>query len=158
MQKIWLFFFLSTFLFNCTRPQLPNTPMPTNLSASRSNINTKTYDCSYKFTKINLCLNWRWDTLPSGSDYGSMIIRTYTLSSLDGFPVLESSPYNLKLELYMPSMNHGSNPTQTTQLTSDTYKIEDIFFIHAGHWEFRFYLINPESNHVFDTLTVPYSF
>jgi hypothetical protein len=145
-------------IFSCTRPQLPAPSIAPNLSKIHKTTGLSQFDCQWKFTNSKLCLHWKWETLPTDTEYGSLIVRTYHLSILDNFPILESPSLSLKLELFMPSMNHGSSPTNTTQLEPGTFKVQDIFFVHAGHWELRFQLVDPENHHVSDTINIPYHF
>lgn len=44
---------------------------------------------------------------------------------------------NFKLDLWMPSMGHGSSPVTITQVGVNKYQISEAYFIMNGSWEVR---------------------
>lgn len=44
---------------------------------------------------------------------------------------------DLKVELWMPHMGHGSSPVTITQFGVNKYKITEAYFIMPGAWEVR---------------------
>lgn len=153
---IFLVFFI--LILGCTRPQLPKqlSPLATSTDPNRTYLNE--FNCHWKFLRTNLCLNWHWETQPTSSDYGSLIIKTYYLSQFDKTPILDVPAGLIKLELFMPSMNHGSNPTETIVLDRGIFRIQDIYFIHSGAWELRFYLLQTDNQNVLDSIFIPFNF
>lgn len=47
------------------------------------------------------------------------------------------TPPSFEVELYMPSMGHGSVPTKIEPLDDLTFRVFNVFFIMAGSWEIR---------------------
>jgi hypothetical protein len=71
---------------------------------------------------------------------GSLIFKTYRLNTLDQTPIevdLKSTP---QVVLWMPSMGHGSTPSQTVRVDEGTYRTSNVFFIMPGEWEIRIQL------------------
>jgi hypothetical protein len=130
--------FLSFFI-GCAEPKYvisneegPNKP---GLQESKSN-------CQISFSNSGLCLTWYWETKPTSTKPGSLIFKTYRLNLLDQTPIevdLESTP---QVVLWMPSMGHGSTPTQTARVDRGTYRATNVFFIMPGDWEIRFQVKN----------------
>lgn len=44
---------------------------------------------------------------------------------------------DLTVQLWMPSMGHGSSPVKITQLGVNKYKVTEAFFVMPGTWEVR---------------------
>lgn len=97
-------------------------------------------DCNSTFTSSGLCLSWYWEKKPTSSQMGSLIFKTYRLNTLDQTPIevdLNSTP---QVVLWMPSMGHGSTPSQTVRVDEGTYRTSNVFFIMPGEWEIRIQL------------------
>lgn len=94
-------------------------------------------ECEYYFESEALCLRARWDTRATESTFGSMTL-TFTERNSPTRPVSpKRDPF---IQLWMPSMGHGSSPVTMTLLEEGVYKAEDIFFIMPGPWDIRFQL------------------
>lgn len=110
-------------------------------------------DCSIKFAKSGLCLQWSWETRPTESTQGSLIFKTYRLNNYDGSMVNAETTLTPAVVLWMPDMGHGSSPTSVSRLDVGTYRAERVFFVMPGHWEIRFQL--KSGNTVEDEIIVP---
>lgn len=55
----------------------------------------------------------------------------------EGFVLLSTIP-NIQIELWMPSMGHGSVPTKVQYLDGGIYLASNVYFIMKGEWEMRF--------------------
>lgn len=105
-------------------------------------------DCGTVFTKSNLCLVWYWENKPSANEMGSLIFKTYRLNALDQTSVETDLSDLPQVVLWMPSMGHGSIPTQTSRIDVGTYRTTNVFFIMPGEWDIRFHVKN--ANEVID--------
>ena len=82
--------------------------------------------------------------MPSSSQAGSLVFKVVRANLLDDSPVpveLESLP---KVVLWMPSMGHGSTPTQVRLSDIGSFEVNNVFFIMPGDWELRFQIQLPE--------------
>lgn len=132
-----LFFVLVWAVVGCAKPTYVSTH--DNGTLGEQNIST---DCGLEFKNSKLCLTWKWETKPTATTAGSFWFRIYKLDEKDGFPILitpENTPF---VQLWMPSMGHGSAPVTIRELSAGTYQAQNVFFIMAGEWEIHFQLKN----------------
>lgn len=102
--------------------------------------------CELKFSNKEVCLAWYWEKITTPFEEGSLIVKLFRPNRLDGSPVLITPiQLNLRLTLWMPSMNHGSTPTISHKIDVGTYRIEEVFFIMPGEWDLRFQLLNQDN-------------
>lgn len=99
-------------------------------------------DCSISFSQSGVCLNWFWEKKPTSSEAGSLVFKTYRLNTLDKTPIEVDLVATPQVVLWMPSMGHGSTPTQTARVDEGTYRASNVFFIMPGDWEIRFQVKN----------------
>ncbi len=99
-------------------------------------------DCGTVFTKSNLCLVWYWEKMPTEKNMGSLIFKSYRLNALDQTPIETDLSFLPQVVLWMPSMGHGSTPTQTSRIDVGTYRSTNVFFIMPGEWDIRFQVKN----------------
>lgn len=99
-------------------------------------------DCNYTFSKSGLCLNWYWELKPTSSKMGSLIFKTFRLNSFDLTPIEVDLAETPQVILWMPSMGHGSTPTQTERLDVGTYRAKNVFFIMPGEWDIEIQIKN----------------
>ncbi len=138
-MKSILYFLLSVGLFTaCSEPKYIQPVTSPNNSGAQESKTT----CEIKFQKSDLCFSWRWEQIPTASTAGILILKTFRLNLFDQTPVEIDSTYPISLILWMPSMGHGSSPTQTQRLDIGTYRISNVFFIMPGEWEMKFQIKN----------------
>ncbi len=125
------------FLLGCADPQYVNSEnkhsQPVNQkpdSASSS--------CKVRFQKSLVCVSWKWEVLPTESQTGSFIFRTFNQDPMDQFPLLVESNSIPQVSLWMPSMGHGSSPITVSKIGVGTYRASKVFFIMAGDWDLQF--------------------
>jgi hypothetical protein len=122
------------FLVSCAEPKYVNDSNAQSNNAAQEAASA----CSIRFDRTQLCVSWHWEKKPTSSEMGSFIFKTYRLNAFDATPI-EVNPVNVpEIQLWMPSMGHGSAPTQTTQLDVGTYRAENVFFVMPGEWDIRF--------------------
>ena len=156
VSQIALATYLSGTFLACAKPTLPTQPAGGPISDNPSVLASSGLSCELRFPKQNVCLNWGWVKRQTDETYGVLWVKIHRPNLWDQTPVLTDPLGALKVELFMPSMNHGSNETATHRLDIGTFKIEDVFFIHAGDWEIRFHLY--ENTNLLDSLAVPILF
>lgn len=122
-------------LANCARPKYVEET--TSYQAPAGKVESSA-DCSSVFSESKYCLSWYWENKPTAKHAGSLIFKIYRLNQFDKTAV----PVDFKpipdVVLWMPSMGHGSAPTQTTRLDVGTYRASNVFFIMPGDWDIRF--------------------
>jgi len=132
LQRLFLFALVFVSGSGCARPKyLRSSPIVSEATGSKAS-------CSVVFSNSGLCLSWYWENKPTERQAGQLVFKTYRLSSLDESALevdLESLP---SVILWMPSMGHGSTPTQTLRIDQGTYRARNVFFIMPGEWEIRF--------------------
>ncbi len=133
-------FFVSFFLLGCAQPKYVK-------DSGRGNSDQTTEEgtkpeCSHQFLHSNLCLIWYWEKIPSSQTEGSLIFKTFKLNLLDQTPVETDPLFIPQLILWMPSMGHGSTPTQVQRIDTGTFRAQKVFFIMPGDWELKFQIKN----------------
>ncbi len=87
---------------------------------------------------------------------GSMIFKTYRLSSYDQSAIEVDAVSVPQLILWMPAMGHGSSPTTVTRIEVGTYRASNVFFIMPGQWELKFQV--KEGSEIKDEAIIPITF
>ena len=128
-MKILILIFISFIYLSCSKPNYIG-----NGESQVENISTR---CEYVFKDEQLCLETNWETLPSESEYGSMLL---TFTDQDDPTRIISPKHDPHIVLWMPSMGHGSSPVTMTLIQDGVYRASEIFFIMPGLWEIRFQL------------------
>ncbi len=130
MSKHLLYTFLLVLLIlGCAKPNSkPDSQKTSNLNSSEN------AGCKISLRKDpNICLNWYWDTLAKPEEeFGSLKVFFVDTNVFTKLIKLES------LVLWMPSMGHGSSPTEVTNLGDGFFKVTNIWFIMKQDWELRF--------------------
>lgn len=131
-------------LFGCAQPKYVNKLNSENGSVHEE----KKSNCDIVFTKSKMCLSWKWEEKPTSSEMGSLIFKTFRLNNYDQTaiqidPIFEQTSVP-QVVLWMPSMGHGSSPTNTIRLDVGTFRVSDVFFIMPGEWQIKFQIKNGE--------------
>jgi hypothetical protein len=121
-----------------------------------SNQQQEVGSCLLQFKNSSICIDWKWEKMPTESEMGTFYFKTYRKNIVDGSAVLVDQSSVPQVVLWMPSMNHGSSPVFTSQEDTGTYRAKNVFFIMPGEWEIKFQI--KEGNQVVDeaiaTLTI----
>ncbi len=92
-----------------------------------------TEGCTVRFNKLETCGLIEWINAPAKKQDSNFMFV------LDG--ALEKfSHATLEVELWMPSMGHGSAPTVVRKINASTFDVSNVHFIMGGDWEIRFTL------------------
>jgi nitrogen fixation protein FixH len=114
MKKIWASFFIFTILLTTQVLAQP---------------------CEMFFKSENLCLEQKWEILPSRTTMGQM---TLTFKDHEGRVISpKNTPFVL---LWMPSMGHGSRPVTITLVEDGIYSVTNVKFIMGGPWDIHYQL------------------
>lgn len=102
---------------------------------------------SFSTGPVHAHLSWVQD--PTKSSEGKMKIEWRSAAN----HALVEPPADFAAELFMPSMNHGSAPTNVQKMrdasgvaTTGTYLVTDMYFIMDGDWEVRVSLLKPDGS------------
>lgn len=111
---------------------------------TKNNINSSeklSSSCEAQFKSNNqFCVQITWITEPTQNTKGQFLLKTFRSNLADNTPILDDLKGELHVDLWMPSMGHGSSPVSLQKLDTGTYKVSDVFFIMPGEWEIRFKL------------------
>ncbi len=78
-----------------------------------------------------------WEKWPTDNEFGSFFLKTGRENKGDQSPVPQDIEGELTIELWMPSMGHGSSPVIVTKVDVGTYRVDRVFFSMSGDWEIR---------------------
>ena len=110
--------------------------------------------CLARFRVSGHCLQWSWETLPSASEPGVLRFKVLRANRLDGSALPLDLEGTASVVLWMPSMGHGSTPTQTKQVDIGSFRATQVYFVMPGEWEIRFQFRQAEK--VLDEAVVPF--
>jgi hypothetical protein len=103
---------------------------------------------SLDFPQSGLNAHLEWVISPEGNT-GESILRVQWTKLSDGTAF---EPRGFSAVLWMPSMNHGSAPTQVQRVLDNqgnivpgTYDVRNMYFVMPGDWEVRFTVQNDGS-------------
>lgn len=135
-KQSFVVLFLIVQLLGCAQPKYVKEE--TGATQNKISQEENKADCSITFSESKYCLSWYWETEPTASQAGSLIFKIYRQNQFDQTAVELDASQVPEVILWMPSMGHGSSPTQTTRLDVGTYRANKVFFIMPGVWEIRF--------------------
>jgi len=78
-----------------------------------------------------------WEQMPTNEDFGSFLLKIGRENLADQSPVPQEITGEIAVELWMPSMGHGSSPVTVTKVDVGTYRATQVFFTMPGDWEIR---------------------
>jgi hypothetical protein len=109
---------------------------------------TPSHDGHLVFDGGSLHAHLVWDQGPD-AEGGESILRLEWHDGRTHAPVEPGRP--LEVSLWMPSMGHGSAPTQVQrsidssgQVELGVYVIRNLYFLMSGDWEVRFAVTHPD--------------
>jgi hypothetical protein len=137
---------LLVFLLGCSDP----TYLPPNTNAGQNQ--PQEASCTLVFKNSGVCIDWKWEKVPTETEVGAFYFKTYRKNLVDGSMVLLDQASTPQIVLWMPSMNHGSSPVFTGQEDVGTYRAKSVFFIMPGEWEIKFQI--KEGDQVLDEAIV----
>lgn len=138
-------------LLGCAQPKYVS---PNSLSDSQAQQENKA-SCALQFPNSGLCLSWAWEKIPTSTEMGSLVFKTYRLNNYDATAVEMDLPSVPQVILWMPSMGHGSSPTTILRLDVGTYAASNVFFVMPGEWQIKFQL--KDGNAVQDEVVISLS-
>ncbi len=126
------------FLASCAQPKYETAAGKVSLSGQEVR-EQKASQCALKFSASGFCLSWKWESEPKGNgEAASLVFKVYRGNLLDDSPVpVDLAPAPV-LDLWMPSMGHGSAPTTVARIDQGTYRASEVRFLMPGDWELRF--------------------
>jgi hypothetical protein len=151
MNRLFLMFTLisSLLAMSCARPNYVEPSSP-NFGGFDKSQKTGSSLLNGRFLMMN------WEVYPTEEKVGSFVFKTYRPNLGDGSPIVENIAETIEVELWMPSMGHGSTPITVEQLDIGTYRANRVFFIMGGDWEIRFRL--KVGSEIIDQTTIPLRF
>ncbi|MEQ1722575.1 MAG: FixH family protein [Pseudobdellovibrio sp.] len=99
--------------------------------------NQKAENCNLFLSVKRLCTTFEWESAPNVTTPGSFLFKFYVQET----PTVFSDPTEtVFVQLWMPSMGHGSTPVTVEKIKAGEYRASDVFFIMPGEWEIRIQL------------------
>lgn len=126
--------------------------------------------CPIQFKKTGLCAELTWTILPkkvempTENDKAEFTLQVFKNPRLPvgSSGAQEPLAQDLAVKLFMPSMGHGSLPTQVEaevdekgHKISGKFRVKDVYFSMPGKWEIRLELKKAAA--VLDRAAVPYT-
>ncbi|MCB0393997.1 MAG: FixH family protein [Bdellovibrionales bacterium] len=106
--------------------------------------NAKANDCA-KFESVHACVNVEFESVPVIGQASAFILSLTDIES--GEPVVLADGQTLFVDLWMPMHGHGSRPVTLNYLDDvKVYEVTDAYFLMAGHWEIRAFVLDAEGN------------
>ena len=118
----------------------------------KTTIPEKKEKCDIKFKKLNLCGELKWVVPPKKVEMPTEKDKSEFLLSLSkpeksAIPKRNSvslEDLDLSVHLWMPSMGHGSEPTQVQREKDSagkdlpgSYRVKNLYFTMAGDWDIQ---------------------
>ena len=94
--------------------------------------------CDFQFVTLQLCGHIQWMAEPQIGDDSPFALSFIRLSD----EAASELPGNLRVQLWMPSMGHGSAPVKISKTGVGSFEIRNVQFLMAGEWEIRFSVID----------------
>lgn len=120
--------------------------------ASAASPSTSNPDCPLSFDKLKLCAQVVWTKRATPQKKGEFILKFWdpVRSTFKG-PYLTPRA-SVFIDLWMPSMGHGSSPVKVSRIAGKTgkplagrFRVSDIYFVMPGSWEIRVKLLREKT-------------
>lgn len=130
-------FFLCIILsFSCAKSRYVD-----EIGLTRQNTELTSGKCALFFQGQGLCLDYQWEIVPQEDQFASMFLTFYLAANSTEY---QSPQAEVKVELWMPSMSHGSAPVTVSEISPGHFHAENMSFYMAGDWEVRIQLKNAQ--------------
>ncbi len=142
--QIVMFLVTSSLLTACGQSPLLNHVEALSPGASDQKLNQSPRQqtpCDVQFTNLEICGRLTWISGPQIGDDSPFTVAFFAQggSTADSETATEL-PGNLKIQLWMPSMGHGSAAVKITSLGNGVYQVTNVQFLMAGDWDIRFWV------------------
>ena len=114
-------------------------------------INAQNEQCLKSFATLFLCVDLIWEKLPTEDDRGVFRLQFYRM---DDPGVLIEPALAPSVQLWMPSMGHGSAPVQIQKISDGVYQVSEVYFVMSGDWDIRVQQKNGKN--VLDQVVFPF--
>ncbi len=91
--------------------------------------------------------------MPTESTAGEFHLTFY---SNDNAQTVISPAHPFAIELWMPSMGHGSTRVKIQETSPGQMQVSKVFFIMPGAWEIHFQLKQKDNNEIFEEVSIPF--
>lgn len=131
-------FFITLFVFGCAKPNYQDPKASPNNNPPTPDVKPpKPPVCELFFTQKRLCVDFNWKQKNEGEQLGIIELKFYAQET----PQTYVDPdLNIAVVLWMPSMGHGSTPTEVVKIKTGEYEAREVYFIMPGEWEIRIQL------------------
>lgn len=94
-------------------------------------------ECPLAFPKSGLCASLTWDSPASSQAENSFVLRFWSKEGGSPAGPFRDADGTVAVQLWMPSMGHGSSPVTVTPHGGGAYAATRVFFIMPGAWDIR---------------------
>lgn len=115
-------------------------------------INSQSEQCSKAFSTLSLCVDLIWEQLPTEEARGVFRLQFYRV---DDPSVMIDPAVAPAVQLWMPSMGHGSAPVQIAKVADGVYRISEVYFVMSGDWDIRVQQKNGKN--ILDQVVFPFT-
>jgi hypothetical protein len=154
---------LSLLLFGCIEsPLLNHADAHSDGKALNQENPLETETCAFHFPRSELCASLEWEKKQSAEGKGSFIVRFWDSRTGSAKGPFISPSSEVRIELWMTSMGHGTWPKPATSPVLDSdqlaipgvFRTENVYFMMPGPWDIRLQLF--EGENLFEQAHTPY--
>lgn len=127
MKNIFIAFVFCAPLMACANPDYVQ---------KKSTVQNQSEQCDVYFEKLTACGKIVWKSNLSTTEDAPFELQIVSAEEPKNLEILKSA--DLKVVLWMPSMGHGSSPTEVVKKSDMSYDVSRVYFIMNGQWEIRF--------------------
>lgn len=99
-------------------------------------------DCQLNFESSELCAKIEWIIGPNGEGDNSFHLKFWHRDDELSEENFIDPTKTIQVQLWMPSMGHGSAPVSIEKLEEGIYAVTNVEFIMPGDWDIRVKLVD----------------
>ena len=109
-----------------------------NFSSPRRTVTDSTAPCALWLEGSKLCASITWVTTPGEESDGELLLRFWNPErATEAGPFVDPELGTPFVQLWMPSMGHGSSPTRIAKQGPGEYRVTRVYFSMPGDWDIR---------------------
>ena len=105
-------------------------------------LNVANENCPLDFPNSGLCAKIEWIVGPSGDGENSFFVKFWGKETGTPQGPFVDPEHDDGVQLWMPSMGHGSSPVTVTEEEVGVFRATRVFFIMPGPWDIRVKLLD----------------
>ena len=124
---------------SCSQPKFAQRPETGAQPSSQSNSNQLSLNCHIELKALNGCLDLQWIEGPRLKQDDRLLVKFHRPNLFDQTrTVVDPSANLIEVSPSMPTMDHGTFPTQITKHDIGTFEVKPVYFSMVGPWRVEF--------------------